>query len=58
MIHMTTEELRIIALNIVSENQNDSEIGESYDQMSSRLAYNNGVLDLMDAILEKKGETI
>ena len=56
MITMTTEELRILALGIVSENQSDSETGESYERISSRLAYNNGVLDLMNAILEQKGE--
>ena len=55
---MTDEELRTIALKVVSQNQDHFGIDDTEKQKMYRLAYNDGVLDLLDAILEKKNETI
>ena len=58
-MNITTEELRIIALNVVSENQNESiNTEEGVNGLTYTVAYNDGVLDLLNAILEKKGESI
>ena len=55
---ISADELRIIALNVVSENQKNSNIDDDDANMTYTIAYNDGVIDLMNAILEKKGETI
>ena len=55
---LTSDELRIIALKAVSENQRNSNIDDDETNMTYTLAYNDGVLDLMSAILKEKGETL
>ena len=55
---MTVEELRIIALKVVSDNQADFEATEDNTFHVSQLAYTNGVLDLLNAIIEEKGESL
>lgn len=56
---ITTEELRTIALGVVSENQNEGiNTEEGVNGLTYTVAYNDGVLDLLNAILEKEGKTI
>ena len=55
---MTGDELRKIALGVVSENQSAMEEGDDAIKALYTVAYNDGVLDLLNAILEKEGETI
>lgn len=55
---ITADELRIIALNIVSENQSNTEIDSDEPHLVYTTAYNDGVLDFLNAIIEKKGETV
>ena len=57
-MEITIEELRIIALNVVSANQRNFHTDDSNNDMTYTLAYNDGVLDLLNAIIEKKGETV
>ena len=58
MMMISADELRTIALNVVSENQKEANIDDDDANMTYTIAYNDGVIDLMNAILEKKGETI
>ena len=55
---MTGDELRKIALGVVSENQSAMEDVDDAIKALYTVAYNDGVLDLMNAILEQKGEII
>ena len=55
---MTGDELRKIALGVVSENQSTMEDLDDAIKAIYTVAYNDGVLDLLNAILEKKGESI
>lgn len=55
---ISSDELRIIALKVVSTNQSNftADEEESEKDMMYRLAYNDGVLDLLDEIIAEKGE--
>lgn len=57
---ISDDELRTIALRVVSNNQSNFTMSEEESEkaMMYRLAYNDGVLDLMDAIIQEKGDTI
>ena len=56
---ITTEELRTIALGVVSDNQSEGiNTEEGVNGLTYTVAYNDGVLDLLNAILVKKGESI
>ena len=55
---ITNDELRTIALGVVSDNQSDFSQEDSRSDLKYRLGYNDGVIDLLNAILEKKGDTL
>lgn len=57
---ITPEELARIALKLIEDNQNNfSASDDSHESLLYSLSYNDGVLDLMNAIAEeKKGELI
>ena len=55
---ITNDELRTIALGVVSDNQSEFEQDDSRSDLKYRLGYNDGVIDLLNAILEKKGDTL
>ena len=57
-MNITTEELQTIALGVVSDNQCEFVIDNDQIETVYRLAYNDGVINFLNAILEKKGETL
>lgn len=57
-MNITDEELRIIALKVVSNNQELFGVHDDESQKIYFLAYNDGVLDLLNAILKEKEKAL
>ena len=55
---ITNDELRTIALGVVSDNQSEFAQEDTRSDLKYRLGYNDGVIDLLNAILEKKGDAL
>lgn len=52
---ITPEELAKIALKLIEDNQNNfSASDDNHESLLYSLSYNDGVLDLMNAIVEEK----
>lgn len=55
---ITDEEIRRLALKVVSENQRMISTDAGKKNLTYTVAYNDGVLDMMNAILKEGGKKI